>query len=134
MMASPVLVGLFFPSGAVALTHEVVWIRKLTLVFGVPASALSIVLAAFFGGMAPGAWLVGRRYRSHPHPARVYAWLEAGIGVWDFLFPALLGVADGLYARLGPACGERSQAYVKNKTGQLLRSGTRAEGKLFLGF
>jgi len=39
----------FLASGALALIHEVVWIRKLTVVFGATSPAVCLVLAVFFG-------------------------------------------------------------------------------------
>jgi spermidine synthase len=87
----------FFVSGALALIHEVVWIRKLTLVFGATSPAASLVLAVFFGGMALGAWLIGRHWRGRPAPVTLYACLELAIGVWALLFPSLLAAVERLY-------------------------------------
>src|SRR2546430_9236294 len=94
---------LFFLSGAVALVHEVAWIRKLTLIFGATAPAVSLVLAIFFAGMALGAWCVCRVWKGHPAAVRLYAGLEAGVGIWALLFPSLLSVTERLYGWLYPA-------------------------------
>jgi hypothetical protein len=51
---------LFFLSGACALVYQVVWLRMLSLVFGVTVYAASAVLSTFMGGLALGAWLGGR--------------------------------------------------------------------------
>lgn len=45
---SPLVVVLYFLSGFLALVHEVVWIRKLSLVFGVTSLAVTTVLEAAF--------------------------------------------------------------------------------------
>ena len=57
----PVLCLLFFASGACGLVYQQLWLRQLSLVFGVTVYAVATVLAAFFGGLAlgvssPGAW------------------------------------------------------------------------------
>jgi spermidine synthase len=91
------LAAAFFASGALALIHEVVWIRKLTLVFGATSPAVSLVLAVFFGGMALGAWLIGRYWRGRPAPVTLYARLEIAIGVWAMGFPSLLAGVERLY-------------------------------------
>jgi predicted membrane-bound spermidine synthase len=45
---------LFFASGATALVYQVVWVRSLSLILGASHLAVSIVLAAFMGGLALG--------------------------------------------------------------------------------
>lgn len=51
---------LFFFSGFSALIYEVVWLRKLELVFGTTNYAVSTVLAIFFTGLAVGSYLFGK--------------------------------------------------------------------------
>ncbi len=91
---------LFFLSGACGLVYEVVWMRLLTLVFGATAFATSTVLASFFAGLALGSFLFGRLIDRGRTPLRVYAFLEAGIGVFAFLMPFVLSGLDGLYVAL----------------------------------
>jgi spermidine synthase len=90
------LLAAFFLSGAAALVFEVVWTRLLLLEFGATSLAVAAVLAAFMGGMALGSaiapWLL-RRVRD---PLLVYGLLEAWLGLFGLLTPALLGsIADG---------------------------------------
>jgi spermidine synthase len=54
------LVALFFLSGVAALIYQVLWLRLLSLVFGVTIYAASTVLAAFMGGLALGSAMAGR--------------------------------------------------------------------------
>lgn len=54
------LVVLFFLSGVAALVYQVLWLRLLSLVFGVTIYAASTVLAAFMGGLALGSAMAGR--------------------------------------------------------------------------
>src|SRR5512138_1017583 len=75
---------LFFISGACGLVYEVVWMRLLTLVFGATTFATSTVLASFFAGLALGSFLFGRLIDRGHQPLRVYAFLEAGVGVFAF--------------------------------------------------
>jgi len=104
--AAPLLVFLFAFSGFLGLVYEVLWIRKLTLVFGASALAMSTVLAAFFGGMALGSYVFGRLAQRVRNPVRLYAALEVGVGAFALAFPELLRMTDWLY---GLAYAELSQ-------------------------
>ena len=68
-------------SGAPALVYQVVWTREVALLVGSQIEATSIVLAAFFGGLALGARWFGRVGDSSKTPLRLYAALELGAGV-----------------------------------------------------
>jgi spermidine synthase len=93
---------LFLLSGACALTYQVVWSRRLAEIFGVTAFAVSTVLVSFMGGMALGAYLLGARVDRAARPLRVFALLEAGIGVYALVLPLLLAAAGSLYDHLFP--------------------------------
>ena len=101
-MASALLFFLFFVSGALGLVYEVLWIRKLGLIFGTTSFALSTVLAVFFGGLALGSLIFGRIADRIGNPVRVYAYLEVGIGLFALLFPSLLDLIEGLNALFYP--------------------------------
>jgi spermidine synthase len=92
----PLLV-LFFVSGATGLLYEVLWMRRLTLVFGATQLAVSTVLAAFMAGLAIGALAGGRIADRRSDLLRIYGFLEVGIGVYALLFPFLVAAATGLY-------------------------------------
>jgi spermidine synthase len=96
----PVILLLFFFSGASALIYEVVWGRMLTLVFGGTSFAISTVLAAFMGGLALGSYLFGKLIDRRGHPLLVYGLLEAGIGLWALLIPLLLDLMNSGYGLL----------------------------------
>ena len=93
---------LFVISGAAGLTYEVVWSRFLHEIFGVTAFAVSTVLVSFMGGMALGAALLGRRADRSPRPLRMFALLEAGIGLYALMLPLLVAGVDHLYGVLFP--------------------------------
>jgi spermidine synthase len=56
----PFLLLALFLSGIAGLTYQVLWLRLLSLVFGVTAYAASTVLASFMAGLALGSFLSGR--------------------------------------------------------------------------
>jgi spermidine synthase len=75
--------------------YEVVWLRLLTLSMGHTSRAVGILLAAFMGGLAAGAWVAGRAASSMT-PARAlrtYAALEAFIAACALILPGLLAAA-----------------------------------------
>lgn len=91
---------LFFLSGACGLVYEVVWMRMLTLVFGATAFATSTILAAFFAGLALGSFSFGRIIDRGGNPLKIYAILEAGIGLIAFLMPLLFAGLNEFYVQL----------------------------------
>lgn len=102
-----VVLSLFFVSGSLGLLYEVVWLRMLILVFGSTHFAVSTVLTAFMGGLALGAWFLGRKIDAKWEPVRVYGILEIGIGVYALavphLFKLLIPLSQGLWARFSPS-------------------------------
>jgi spermidine synthase len=77
-------------SGCAALVYEIVWLQLLQLVIGSSAVSLGLLLAAYMGGLCAGSALLARLVPPGRHPLRVYAVLEAGIGVLGLL--VLLGI------------------------------------------
>jgi spermidine synthase len=107
LLSRPVVLMLFFFSGASALVYEVVWGRMLVLVFGGTSFAISTVLAAFMGGLALGSYVFGKLIDKRGHPLVVYGLLEAGIALWALLIPTLLSFLDSgygvMYRELDPS-------------------------------
>lgn len=92
---------LFFLSGISSLVYQIVWTRQLVLVFGNTLLATSTVLTAFMAGLAAGSFVLGKYIDVRPRPlVKLYAVLEAGIGVFALVFPLLLAVVIPLYAGL----------------------------------
>jgi spermidine synthase len=89
---------LFVLSGLSGLVYEVVWVRFFGLVFGNTVFASSTVLSVFMAGLALGSWLIGKYVDRAKNPLRVYALLEAGIGISGMLVPVLIRAALPLYA------------------------------------
>jgi len=95
----PVLV-LFFVSGATGLLYELLWMRRLTLVFGATQLAVATVLAAFMLGLAAGAACSGRFADRWPRPLLLYGLLELFIGAYALAFPLLVDLATVLYRQV----------------------------------
>jgi spermidine synthase len=92
---------LFFFSGMSGLIYQIVWTRMLVLIFGNTMLATSTVLSAFMAGLAAGSYVFGKFADKRPRGLlRLYALLEAGIGVYALLFPLLLSVLGPLYTSL----------------------------------
>ena len=90
------LLVLFLLSGACGLVYQVLWARMLIVLFGATLPAVSTVLSAFMAGLALGSFCFGRRIDRARRPLLVFAALEAGVGLFAFLFPHLLGATAWL--------------------------------------
>ncbi|MFY9584175.1 MAG: fused MFS/spermidine synthase, partial [Candidatus Acidiferrales bacterium] len=92
-----------------SLIFEIVFTRLLTYTFGNTAQAASTVLAAFLGGLAVGAFFLGRWIDYRPPSLWVYGSLELLVGLYCLLIPKLFALLTwgyvALYHRLqlGPA-------------------------------
>ncbi|MGE0594664.1 MAG: fused MFS/spermidine synthase [Vicinamibacterales bacterium] len=81
----PVMLLLFVGSGCAALVYEVVWLQLLQLSIGSSAVSVGVLLGIFMGGMCLGSLLLPRFVGAGPHPLRVYAYLELGIGLFGII-------------------------------------------------
>ena len=95
-----IILVLFFLSGACGLVYEVVWMRMLTLVFGATAFATSTILASFMAGLALGSFYFGRVIDRGGNALKIFALLEAGIGVFAFLMPLMFSGLDTIYVSI----------------------------------
>ncbi len=92
------LYAIFFVSGCAGLVYEVMWTRSFGLVFGSTTRAASVVLAAFFLGMALGNWAGGRFASATRATAlRSYARIELAVAAAALLVLAWLKVYHGVY-------------------------------------
>jgi spermidine synthase len=92
----PLILLLSFGSGVAALIYEIVWFQLLELVVGSTAVSLGVLLATFMGGTCLGSLLLPRLVSPRLHPLRVYAAIEAGIGVLGILVLRLMPIGYGL--------------------------------------
>lgn len=97
---------LFFCSGASALIYQVLWLRKLGLVFGVTVYAASTVWASFMFGLAVGSLLAGRVADRLRRPLVWFGVAEALIAVSALSTPLALAWLQDLYASLFPSLPE----------------------------
>src|SRR5688572_7166695 len=94
----------FVASGFCGLIYESIWSHYLKLFVGHAAYAQTVVLVVFIGGMAIGAWLVGRVAKAIRAPLLVYAAVEAAIGVLSLVFhQVFVAATEWGYAVLLPA-------------------------------
>ena len=97
------LAALFFVSGACGLVYQQLWLREMTLVFGVTVHAVSTVLAAFFGGLALGSVVAGRIVHRTARPLHWYGVAEIAIGVLALLSPLAFDVVERIYVAIADA-------------------------------
>ncbi len=100
---------LTLPTGFAGLVYEVTWQRWLATLLGAHSEATAAVLALFLGGLSLGYGVFGALTRRLAARGRgtllvAYGAIEAAIGVWAFLFPALFGAVQALAFRL-PVAG-----------------------------
>jgi spermidine synthase len=91
---------LFLVSGACGLLYQVVWTRKLVLLFGTTAYAVSTVLSIFFLGLAVGSLWGGRLADRTQRPLALYAIFEIIIGLWALAFLAMVGWGETVVVAL----------------------------------
>jgi spermidine synthase len=95
----PLLLALFFLSGACGLVYQVVWLRKLSLVFGTTTFAVSAVISSFMAGLGLGSYLSGRHLAHRGRALRLFGAMEIGVGLYALLFPWLLGAVERSFTR-----------------------------------
>ena len=93
----PLLLLLFVGSGCAALIYEIVWFQLIELVIGSSAVSLGVLLGTFMGGMCLGSLLLSRLVSPESHPLRVYALLEAGIGILGLIVLSAVPLMGGIY-------------------------------------
>ena len=89
----PLLVLLFAASGCSALIYEIVWFQLLQLAIGSTAVSLGVLLATYMGGLCLGS-LALPRLKTTLHPLKVYAVLEAGIGILGLVALGLIPLVE----------------------------------------
>ena len=104
-MRHPFLLACLLLSGFAGLAYELLWVRMLTLSLGSTTLSYSTVLAVFFGGLALGAWLAGRRSARIARPIRAYALIEIATGIIGLALYPVLSNLGGFFASLDPGTG-----------------------------
>ncbi|HNR34133.1 MAG TPA: fused MFS/spermidine synthase, partial [Candidatus Hydrogenedentes bacterium] len=91
---------LFLISGATGLVYQVIWTRRLILLFGTTAHAVSAVLAVYFVGLALGSLWGGRLADRTRIPLLWYGFFEMTIGAWAAGFLAFSNWSESVVAPL----------------------------------
>ncbi|HYN09901.1 MAG TPA: fused MFS/spermidine synthase [Vicinamibacterales bacterium] len=93
----PTLAVLLLFSGVCALVYQVLWLRLLSLTFGVTTHAASTVLASFMGGLALGSFVAGRLADRVRQPLFLFGAVELLIGLCALATPAALSGVHHLF-------------------------------------
>ncbi len=94
-------IALAFLSGSVALSHELLWTRRLIDLLGATESVTGRVLGLFFLGLSLGGWLATRWSKSGGNSASRLAIAEISIAILSLPAIFLPIWADGLFSNLG---------------------------------
>ena len=81
-------------SGFCGLAYQMVWTQQFGVWLGHEIVSVLAVVAAFFSGLAAGAFMLGQRIGRSPHPVRWYAACEVVIATWGALLIWLMPVAN----------------------------------------
>jgi len=93
----PIVLLLFAGSGCSALIYETTWYQLLQLSIGSTSVSLGFLLAAFMGGLCIGSVVFPRLKFGGRHPLRVYAIIEAAIGVCAILVHLAVPLVNYVY-------------------------------------
>ena len=81
-------------AGITALSYEVLWVRMLSLQFGVSSFGVMVTVGAFMAGLGLGSLAgvrLGARLRS---PLTTFALLEGSVAVYALILPSLQAALD----------------------------------------
>ena len=100
-----VLALLFVVSGATGLVYQITWFKYLSYFFGNTTYAQTVVLATFMGGLAIGAWVLGKRADTTRFPLLQYAYLETGIGLYGLACPYVISYGRDVFLSVAQSTG-----------------------------
>lgn len=90
MKTRPLLLLLFFLSGAAGLGYEILWTRMFAVGLGHEIVSMLAVISAFFSGIALGAWIFDRPVSRSATPGHWYAGFELAIALWALCLALLI--------------------------------------------
>jgi spermidine synthase len=114
-VSCPLLFVLFFFSGALGLVYEVLWVRRLTTLFGATTLAVTATLSGFFLGLALGSLTFGERSRRWRRPVLAFGLLEIGVGLGALLFQPILHLYRFAYPLIQLRLAEAPAAFAVAK-------------------
>src|SRR5688572_24067810 len=100
------LAALFFLSGASGLIYQVLWVRMLSLSFGITVYAVTVVLASFMGGLALGSFFGGRLAERIKRPLLAYGIIEVVVALVALATPYALTTLQSVYPAIARAVGD----------------------------
>ena len=100
-----VVLTLFFLSGATGLAYEIIWTRQIGVLLGNTVYVVSMVLAAFMGGLAAGSFFLGRWADRRTDHLRVYGLLEIAVALYCICLPWLIDSTVPLFRAIYAATG-----------------------------
>lgn len=89
-------------SGAAALTHQLLWTRRLVDILGASGEATSLVLGCFFFGLSLGAAIASRFVGRLTDPWKTLAVVEIAIALLALPASVLPQVTEWIWPALGP--------------------------------
>ena len=96
------LLATVFFTNLLSLACQVIWLRKISYLFGSTATVLSTVLSVFLLGLAGGALVAGRVADRSERPWRLLAWIEIGLGVYCILSLPVFDLGRSLFLSVFP--------------------------------
>src|SRR5262249_60824929 len=107
-----VFLAMAFASGAASLIYQIVWMRRLALIFGNTTLATSTVLAAFLAGLAIGTVFWGRLADRRPRSTlMMFAIIEAATGLHGFVSLWIFSAVQSLYLAAYPSLAEHNSLF-----------------------
>jgi spermidine synthase len=100
-----VVLTLFFLSGATGLAYEIIWTRQIGVLLGNTVYVVSMVLAAFMGGLAAGSFFLGRWADRRTDHLRIYGLLEIAVALYCLSLPWLIDRTVPLFRTIYAATG-----------------------------
>lgn len=96
-----VLIGLYFLSGITSLAYEILWVRMLSLEFGVSIFGVIITVSSFMSGLGLGSLLGHRLLTKFLNPIRVFAILELTVACLALIMPLMFQLVESLLLSSG---------------------------------
>ncbi|MFY9824501.1 MAG: fused MFS/spermidine synthase [Thermoanaerobaculia bacterium] len=97
------LLGTVFFTNLLSLSCQVLWLRKISFLFGSTAVVLSTVLSVFLLGLAGGALWGGRVADRTRRPWRLLGWLQIFLGAWVAVSLPIFELGRNLFLAAAPA-------------------------------
>jgi len=98
----PLVLLLYFLSGLSGLAYEILWVRMLSLVFGVSIFGVVITVAVFMAGLGLGSMFGVKWYSNHRQPLKCFAILEGCVALLSLIIPLLFKTVDQWLVGLAP--------------------------------